>query len=509
MGTQRGAVPRRRRLAVVARIALPLAAAVLALAAWAYQHSDLPFLVIFGDEAEYAEIGRRIASGRGFTTGVIFPIELDYGISEQHPSLLRPPLWPLVLAGSFAVGGAHAAAAHAAVAVCYVALVALTALTAARLAGPWAGLAAGVATVLAADVTLYANMVGTETLTALCVSAWLLLLAAGMHPAAVGAACAFAYLSRYNLGVLLPISLCALWLGGPGRARRVLACAAGFALVCAPWWIRNAAVTGDPFFSYYRITRWETPNLGAWNGSLLNNLRPGPDSPAWIALPEKLRILVPMSLSLWPVPAANLAAFAGVLLGALRRERACLVLLAALLANKLAVLPFAVRGRYEIPFAPAAIAVGAAAWWRYGGRLRVPGLAAVLLAALLPSPPLRDAREDFHRGVLDEVRALERDDDGVHAARQARLAQAQPCLGGRPLVIAADAPSVAWDWDTVVLFTPQSNEELWEMLERFPVRVAVMPAPEHSDRSRFMRQFAPRPDCGPDIYIRRGYEWPP
>ena len=68
MGTKRSAVPRGRRLAVVARrVALPLAAAALALVAWAYQHSDLPFLLFFGDEHEYAEIGRRIAGGRGST----------------------------------------------------------------------------------------------------------------------------------------------------------------------------------------------------------------------------------------------------------------------------------------------------------------------------------------------------------------------------------------------------------------------------------------------------------
>jgi 4-amino-4-deoxy-L-arabinose transferase-like glycosyltransferase len=493
---------------VARRVALPVAAALLALSAWFYRHSDLPFVILFGDEAEYAEIGRRVATGRGFTTGVIFPIELAYGVGPEHPSLLRPPLWPLALAGSFAIGGASEAAAHAAVALCYAALVALTAALALRLGGPWAAAAATVACVLAADVTLYASMVGTETLTALCVSAWLLAVVAGAHPVLIGAACGFAYLTRYNFGVLLPLSLAALWLGGgPGRARRALACLGGFALVGAPWWIRNAAITGNPFFSYYRVTLWETPYLTAWNGSLLNNLAPGPDSPAWISLPEKLRILLPMSLALWPVPAANLPAFAGAVFGAIRRERACLVLLAALLVNKLAVIPFAVRGRYEIPFVPAAIAVGAAAWWRHGGRLRVPALLLVLAAPWLPTLPLRDAREDFHRGVLDEVRRVESESGGggVVAAREARLAQQRPCLEGK-LLLAADAPTVAWDWDTPVLFTPQSNEELWQMIDRYPIGAAVMPAPQHSDRSRFVRSFAQRLDCGTDVYVRRGYE---
>ena len=102
---------------------------------------------------------------------MIFPIEVGYGIGEAHPSLLRPPLWPLVLAGSFSVAGASAAAAHAAVAACYAALAALTALLAKHLGGLTAGAVATVALLLAADVTLYASLAGTETLTALCVSA--------------------------------------------------------------------------------------------------------------------------------------------------------------------------------------------------------------------------------------------------------------------------------------------------------------------------------------------------
>ncbi|MFP8878598.1 MAG: hypothetical protein VCE43_03585, partial [Myxococcota bacterium] len=82
-------------------IAQLLAVVVVAAAAWAFAHRHLPWTFLSGDEAEYAEIARRLADGRGFTTGIIYPIEIQWGVHERHPSLLRAPLWPLTLAAVF------------------------------------------------------------------------------------------------------------------------------------------------------------------------------------------------------------------------------------------------------------------------------------------------------------------------------------------------------------------------------------------------------------------------
>ena len=78
-------------------LSLWAAALVCAIAAifWVWGHQDLPFLFLSGDERNYSEIGRRIATSRGFTTGVIYPIEVGWGVDHDHSSLLRPP--PLAL----------------------------------------------------------------------------------------------------------------------------------------------------------------------------------------------------------------------------------------------------------------------------------------------------------------------------------------------------------------------------------------------------------------------------
>ena len=123
--------PSSRFLSTVTLFAVVLAATSI----WLYAHRDLPWAFHSGDEAEYAEMGRRLASGRGFTTGIIFPCEVDWGVDDQHPALLRPPLWPVVLAAAFTVAGPQAAAAHIAVLVCFVATSVLAFALAAVLGG--------------------------------------------------------------------------------------------------------------------------------------------------------------------------------------------------------------------------------------------------------------------------------------------------------------------------------------------------------------------------------------
>lgn len=54
---------------------------VLAMGLWLAEHRAVPWaLSVGGDEMEYADIARRIARGDGFTTSLIYPAELDYGV---------------------------------------------------------------------------------------------------------------------------------------------------------------------------------------------------------------------------------------------------------------------------------------------------------------------------------------------------------------------------------------------------------------------------------------------
>jgi len=80
-----------------------LLVAVLAFGAgiWLDVHRRLAWDLEALDAMEYADIARHLANGQGFTTGLIYPAELEYGVDPAHPSLVRPPVWPLLIAADF------------------------------------------------------------------------------------------------------------------------------------------------------------------------------------------------------------------------------------------------------------------------------------------------------------------------------------------------------------------------------------------------------------------------
>ncbi|MFP6639991.1 MAG: glycosyltransferase family 39 protein, partial [Myxococcota bacterium] len=337
---------------------------VVAASFWVSGRQDLPFVFLSGDERNYAEIGRRVATGRGFTTGVIYPIEVDWGVDEAHPSLLRPPLWPLVLAGAFTLGSADEVTAHLVVGLCFVITCLLTYAIGASLRGPLVGLIAGVTAAATPMFSKYAMLAGTEMLLALWIALATLLFVRKANPFWIGCVCGLAYLSRYNAGVLLIASLLFLPANRP-RWKPYALCLAGFVLACAPWWLRNAVVTGNPFFSLYTSTLWAGPGL--LPGKVLWMLDP-PDVSIMHPLMRAYDSMAP-ALAAWPVPASNLVAFIGLVLGCVYLSRPHLFLGVALLMSKLAVTLVILNNRYLVPFVPSMIALGSAAWVLYGGRI--------------------------------------------------------------------------------------------------------------------------------------------
>ena len=79
---------------------------------WWDAHRRVPWDIQVLDAMEYADIGRHLARGEGFTTSLIYPAEVEFGVGHEHPSLVRPPVWPLLLAAGFALGGEHGAVAQ-------------------------------------------------------------------------------------------------------------------------------------------------------------------------------------------------------------------------------------------------------------------------------------------------------------------------------------------------------------------------------------------------------------
>ena len=477
-------------------VALLLIAAALIGIVSAHANQRGVEISIRGDDAlEHAVMARRLARGEGFSTTVVYPAELRLGADASHPAVRQPPLWPLVLAAPFAVLGAEDGVARATTIAIFGLLVAI----AAALAGARGGLLAGVVAALAVATTtpnlLLAIQPVSATLFAVLIALVLWLCASGAPAFAVGLACALAYLTRYSGILLLPAAL-VLVFARRRDGRAVAWCLAGFALVAAPWWIRNLLIAGNPFYSLQTLALWIAPGAPAPGVGLLFEAQP--ELSSQIAQPlVKLGAHLPFQLKQLPFASVNLAAFAGLLLGCARRDAFC-VALAAVAFAALLIAGFMGPGGAEVaPYFPALIALGAAAWMRYGSWLRAPALALVLAAPLLPMWPreIRDLRQ--MRTTREYLRdPSTREVPGVRDALRR-------CLGDGTRVIAQAAPRIAWQTEAIALYAPSSAPTFWQIVEEQDVAFAQRTSDGEIEPARFAAEFSPRPDCGPDLFERR------
>ena len=469
---------------------------VIAASFWVSDHQDLPFIFLSGDERNYSEIGRRIATNRGFTTGVIYPIEVEWGVDDDHPSLLRPPLWPLLLAASYSVAPVEERTAHLLVGLCFMITCLLAYAIGARLHGPLVGLIAGATSAATPTFSQFAMIAGTEMLLALWIALATLLIIRKSNPFWIGAVCGLAYLTRYNAGVLLVAGLLFLPPSRP-RWKPYALCLAGFLVAGAPWWIRNAMVTGEPFFSLYTATLWAGP--GVLPGAVLHML-----DPPGVSLTHPLirgYSVLAEALTLWPLAAANLVAFAGLFLGCLYWSRPHLFVASAFLMTKIAVTLVIINNRYLMPFAPAMIALGSAAWILYGGRVGRILLVCVLFMPFITTIPLPP--EIAGVGLLDAVREHTRTHGEEQTLAKLGATQFSDCMNEETLVIAHDATAVVWAIDNVAIQMPRSEEDFWELTNTYPVEFVISRNPPGLESGRFEEVFRPRPDCGPHIFERR------
>jgi 4-amino-4-deoxy-L-arabinose transferase-like glycosyltransferase len=197
----------------------------LALAKW-----DTPLLL--NDSWYYSAQARQLTQGRWFRE-----------IFVDLPGAEHGPLTPIVLAPLSWMDG-YVNWQRLVTATIGVAVVALVGLLGREVAGPRAGLVA--AAIAAAYPNLWLNdgLVMSESLTALLVSAALLVLvraerAVGIRPFVwFGVLVGLATLTRSELALFVPMSWLVVWSWGGGRRRLVLACAsmtAASLLVVAPW----------------------------------------------------------------------------------------------------------------------------------------------------------------------------------------------------------------------------------------------------------------------------------
>jgi 4-amino-4-deoxy-L-arabinose transferase-like glycosyltransferase len=461
---------------------------------WLYESRGLDFHLISGDAYQYAIVARRLAAGEGFTTGVIFPAEISFGVGPQHPSLVRPPLWPMALATVFAVTGPKVAAVEGLLFLAFAATVVTAGALAARLAGPWTAALTGLAVAACPQLRLYTLDGVTEVPFALCVTAVFLLCARGAHPIALGIACGCAYLTRYN-GIVLGLPV-ALTLLSQRRLRPFLLCGLGFAAIVSPWWIRNLVVTGDPFYSLYNLTLWFAPATRP-GFSLNYMIEPDLTSAAAMHPFEKVGIQLPQLLRQFPLVSANPAACLGVVLGALRRERLSLGFLGVAVAMTLISAVVLARGRYFVPFLPVLLALGAVGWSRAGGRVREVGLALLLLAPLLPRWPSELADLKLTRAAFEAAR--------FHPSAKPGPSSLQACLGHgrRPVVLAQDAERITWATDAISIKLPGRPDVFRRIVEEYPVEYLQLRDADRFPREAIEAHFEPTPGCGPGLYERR------
>jgi 4-amino-4-deoxy-L-arabinose transferase-like glycosyltransferase len=194
------------------------------------------------DEQQYSQIGRSIVAGHGFAWG------------PGQPTSIRPPLYPALLAGIWAVSPDNLQAVRVLQILLGLATAALVYLLGSRVYGPSAGAWAAAVCWLYPSFIFFNFLILTETLFTFLLVAFVLLtvLLVQTPRASFAVACGISLgLAALTRSILwpLPLILCpllALLIRAPFARRIALPCLvlAGYAVVVAPWAIRNTRLQG-------------------------------------------------------------------------------------------------------------------------------------------------------------------------------------------------------------------------------------------------------------------------
>jgi 4-amino-4-deoxy-L-arabinose transferase-like glycosyltransferase len=205
-----------------------------------------PHFTLWGDPEDYQRIAGSIAGGHGFATTSI--------ATAGTPSAFRPPAYPFTLGGLYAVVGVHPQAGRVLGAGLGVLAVVLLAYLGRALWGPRVGLLAGaIGAVFLPLIALNASLVSESLLDPVGLALALSLVTLARRPGQIrwalvaGGLCALAALTRAVADTWLLVAVAAVISSHPrraGRVRSVAALVVAFALVLAPWTIRNLNVFG-------------------------------------------------------------------------------------------------------------------------------------------------------------------------------------------------------------------------------------------------------------------------
>jgi len=266
---------------------LALAAALALAGAWLAARETPPHDA-GSDLYTHLSVARHLERGEGFLCDMAYPLSLTFPFAARVPQPLvhRPPGYPLLMTLPVAAGGDDPARTEALAGRLSLLLLALTALCgAAHALGrgrgdvllPWLA-------VMLVNPLLHMTVgwAQVEIPTALLLLwLWIRLKDAAASPAGRSSVRAAA-LSGFLAGAIALLRgdlfwLPWLWMIWPGRLRDrrgLTVAAACWAVLLAPWWIRNAVLCGDPLFTLqaYAEHLKQTP---AWPGySIYASLSP-------------------------------------------------------------------------------------------------------------------------------------------------------------------------------------------------------------------------------------------
>jgi hypothetical protein len=240
---------------------------VLFVGLWLFAHAPRPLLAE-EDLYDHLAVARHLARGEGFLNDVIYPLSLAFPFASQVPQPLvhRPPLYPLLLTIPYLAAGGDPV--KTLVTVRWLLLGALAATVGLGLVGlaragrPLAAIPWLLILMWHPLATLMVDW-GREEVVAgsLLIATWIMRRESRGTIPGRGVAVAFGLLA----GMLTLLRAELFWVpwlwwvgfalaGGqrPWRGeplRRLTLAAAVCAALCLPWLVRNAVLTGDPFFS--------------------------------------------------------------------------------------------------------------------------------------------------------------------------------------------------------------------------------------------------------------------
>ncbi|MCC7369336.1 MAG: glycosyltransferase family 39 protein [Chloroflexi bacterium] len=422
------AATRAFRLALVAPLLVAASVAVLYFLAQPHWLAD-------PDAQDYAQLGRRLATGHGPATsylpwnGVAYLTARGQSLdgAASWPNIVRFPLTPLLMGGSFLLFGQNDEAVHLPATLAFVLTAGVGALLAARVYGAWAGLVAGLTLAWLPLLVNYSLTGLTEPLLGVLILGVLACVVGRPSERRLvfgGVLLGLAVLNRYDT-LLLGAAVGLLWLLPRPDRWRALLCFFGPALVLVlPWASYLSVVAGSPSFNLQpaSIAAQASGRADGLGWYLPEYVAPGEP---WTRDPARMARLAWEELAATPNHLRKLVGWAWLLAGGM----GCL-----LAAGRAAWNAFGRRAAGAEAGETAARPVGRPAWLDDRLLLAVFLLAAILLRGLLASLLGLNLQRHYVPLVPLLVVLVAGEGDAALRAIAGRLARQGPAATGLLLV---------------------------------------------------------------------------